>query len=141
MIEKEVLYMIILLFRLLIIITVLILAYTFIQYVRSPHRKLKQAIRKKTYFFLDEADNAKKNTLLTYKGCLFEGEKYLGTTTNAFEVVNIHVFVYDPLDLSGITTEDISFLEDKIIERYPYARVEWKHPVPNLINVSSNKDD
>src|SRR5699024_5480895 len=105
------------------------------QYIRNPYRKLKKSIREGTYFFLDEADNPKKNILFTYKGCLFEGEKYLGVTTNAFELVNIYIFVDDPIDLKGITTNDLEFLEKMLIEKYPHASIECKHPIHNIIRL------
>lgn len=129
--------MLIPLFRILIIITFFILIYTCIQYIRNPYRKLKKSIRKRTYFYLDTEDNPKKNILFTFKGCLFEGEKYLGTTTTAFEVVNIYVFVDEPLDLKGITTDDLVYLEKKLLEKYPHALIEWKHPINNIIRLSS----
>lgn len=129
--------MLIALFRVLIVISILFLIYTLVQYIRSPDRKLKKSIRQGTHFFLDETNNPKKNILFTYKGCLFEGEKYLGTTMNAFEVVNIDVFVDDPMDLKGITTDDLTFLEGKLMEKYPYAQVEWKHPISNIIGIHS----
>jgi len=126
--------MLIPLFRILIIVTVLLLIYTLIQYIRNPYRKLKKSVRNGTFFFLDEANNAKKNILFTYKGCLFEAEKYLGTTTSAFEVVNIHIFVHEPMVLKGITIDDITFLEKKIIKQYPHAHIEWKHPINNIMS-------
>ncbi len=71
-----------------------------------------------------------------YKGCLFEGEKYLGTTEDAFEVVNIHVTVRDPLELRGLTRDDLYFMEKEILMRYPYASIEWKHPINQLLLTS-----
>ena len=129
--------MLIPLFRILIIITVLLLIYTLIQYIRNPYRKLKKSVRNGTYFFLDEMNNAKKNILFTYKGCLFEAEKYLGATTNVFEVVDIYVFAHDPMDLKGITTDDLEFLEEKIVEKYPHAHIEWKHPINSIFTFST----
>jgi len=128
--------MLIPLFRILLIITIIILIYTFIQYFRNPCRKLKKSIRQQTYFLLDETDNPKRNLLLTYKGCLFEGEKYVGTTTNAFDIISIYMFVDEPLDLKGITADDLALLEEKLLESYPHAQIEWKHPVNQIIRFS-----
>ncbi|UJL45023.1 sigma-w pathway protein ysdB [Virgibacillus sp. NKC19-16] len=125
--------MIVILFRILILIALALLVYTLIQYVRNPQRRLRIAKESKTFFFLDEPENSKKNLQFVYKGCLFEGEKYLGTTEEAFEVVNIHVTARDPLELRGLTRDDLYFLEGEILIRYPHAKIEWKHPINQLL--------
>ncbi|WP_373893020.1 sigma-w pathway protein ysdB [Virgibacillus sp. CBA3643] len=128
--------MIIIIFRILILIALALLVYTVIQYVRNPQRRLRIAKESNTFFFLDEPDNSKKNLQFVYKGCLFEGEKYLGTTEEAFEVVNIHVIARDPLELRGLTRDDLYFLEREILIRYPHAKIEWKHPINQLLLTS-----
>ncbi|ASK63007.1 sigma-w pathway protein ysdB [Virgibacillus phasianinus] len=125
--------MIIILFRILIVAAIILLVYTFYQYYRNPKRKLHIAKANNEFYFLDEPDNSKKNLLFVYKGCSFEGEKYLGTTEQAFEVVNIHVFVHEPMELKGFTRDDLYFLEKEILTRYPYSKIEWKHPVNELV--------
>lgn len=125
--------MIILLFRLLIIIALLLLIYTVYKYIVNPQRKLKIAKENGTFYFLDEADNIKKNLLLTYKGFIFEGEKYLGTTENSFDVVNISVYAQNPGELKGLERNDLHFMEKEILIRYPYATVEWQHPINKLL--------
>ena len=124
--------MIVFLFRLLIIIALFLLIYTVYQYLINPKRKLKAAKEKKTFYFLDDADNIKKNFLMTYKGILFEGEKYLGATEKAFDVVNITVHAENPERLKGLERNDLYFLEKEILIRYPDAEVEWKHPINQL---------
>lgn len=125
--------MIIMLFRILILISIILLIYTFYQYYRNPKRKLQIAKEHHDFYFLDESGNSKKNFQLVYKGCSFEGEKYLGTTDQAFDVVDIHVFVHEPMDLRGLTRDDLYFLEKEILTRYPYSKIEWKHPVSELV--------
>lgn len=125
--------MIIILFRILILIAIVLLVYTFYQYYRNPKRKLNIAKAHNDFYFLDEASNSKKNFQFVYKGCSFEGEKYLGTTEQAFVVVDIHVYVQEPMDLKGFTREDLYFLEKEILTRYPYSKIEWKHPVDKLV--------
>lgn len=124
--------MIIILFRIFIVIAVVILLYTAHQYYHNPLRKLQNAKKNNKFFFLDEDNNSKKNLQFVYQGCLFEGEKYLGTTDNSFNVVNIHIFVRDPSELLGITKKDLIFLEDEILKHYPQATLNWKHPINKL---------
>ena len=128
--------MIVILFRVLLIIALVLLVYTLIQYYRNPSRRLRLAKEANEFFFLDEPNNSKKNVQFVYKGCLFEGEKYLGTTEDAFEVVNIHITVRDPLELRGLTRDDLYFMEKEILMRYPYASIEWKHPINQLLLTS-----
>ncbi|ASN05040.1 sigma-w pathway protein ysdB [Virgibacillus necropolis] len=125
--------MIIILFRILLLIAIILLVYTFYQYYRSPKRKLNIAKANNDFYFLDQQDNNKKNIQFVYKGCSFEGEKYLGTTEQAFEVVDIHVFVCESMELKGFTRDDLYFLEKEMLIRYPYAKIEWKHPVNKLV--------
>ncbi|GAA0426404.1 MAG: sigma-w pathway protein ysdB [Bacillota bacterium] len=124
--------MIVILFRILIFIALALLIYTWVQYYRNPQRRLLIAKAEHKFYFLDEPNNSKKNVQFVYKGCLFEGEKYVGTTEDAFEVVNIHVTVKDSLELRGLTRDDLYFLEKEILIRYPYADIEWKHPINKL---------
>ncbi|WP_067730621.1 sigma-w pathway protein ysdB [Oceanobacillus damuensis] len=125
--------MVVILFRILIIIALALLVYTWIQYLRNPERKLQIAKNSNGFFFLDDTNNSKKNLQLAYKGCLFEGEKYLGTTEESFEVVDIHVTARDPLELRRLTRDDLYFLEKEILLHYPFAKITWKHPISQLI--------
>lgn len=125
--------MVIILFRVLIILALFFIFFATVQYIRSPQRKIQKAKEMYSFYFLDEPEDNKKNLQFTYKGCLFEGEKYLGTTETAFEVVNIDVTVRRPIELRGITKTDLAFLEEEILSKYPYATVNWKHPINQLI--------
>lgn len=125
--------MIVILFRILILFAIVLLIYTGFQYLRNPQRRLLIAKTSNEFYFLDEPNNSKKNVQFVYKGCLFAGEKYLGTTDDSFEVVNMHVVVHDPIELSGLTRDDLYFLEKEILIRYPYAKIEWKHPINQLL--------
>ncbi|WP_407269104.1 sigma-w pathway protein ysdB [Radiobacillus sp. PE A8.2] len=122
-----------LLFRILIIVAMVLLLYTAYKYIMNPKRKLEVAKDKKQFYFLDYPDNIKKNFFMTYKGFVFEGEKYLGTTENSFDVINISVRAHRPGELKGLEREDLYFLEQEILIRYPYAKVEWIYPVNKLI--------
>lgn len=125
--------MILILFRVLILIALVLLLYTWFQYIRNPERRLRIAKAAKEFYFLDELDNSKKNVRFVYKGCLFEGEKYVGTTEDSFEVVDIHVKVDNPIELNGLTRDDLYFLESEILLRYPHAKIDWKHPINKLL--------
>lgn len=125
--------MLIILFRIFILIAIVILLYTAFQYYHNPQRILRKAKRNNNFFFLDEPHNSKKNLQFVYQGCLFEGEKYLGTTDDSFDVVNIHIFVHDRTELLGLTKQDLLFLEKEIHVHYPYATISWKHPINQLL--------
>ncbi|MFC4556639.1 sigma-w pathway protein ysdB [Virgibacillus kekensis] len=128
--------MIVILFRILILIALALLIYTIIQYFRNPERQLRIAKASNSFYMVDEPENSKKNIQFVYKNCSFEGEKYLGTTEEAFEVVNISVFARDPAELGGIRRDDLYFLEEQLLLRYPYSKIEWKHPINKLIITS-----
>ncbi|WP_345243540.1 sigma-w pathway protein ysdB [Pontibacillus salipaludis] len=130
--------MIIILFRFLILLAAVLLIYTAYKYVMNPKRKLELAQDKKQFYFLDDPENVKKNFLLTYKGVLFEGEKYLGTTENSFDVVSISVWTSQPNSLKGFERNDLYFVEREILIHYPHARVEWKNPVNKLVLSQQN---
>lgn len=100
----------------------------------NPKRKLDDAYERGQYYFYDDVKNVRKNFFISYKGALFEGEKYLGTTEDAFEVVSIFVWIKDEAKLQGFTKEDFLFLEKEIKMNYPDAQINWKNPIENLMN-------
>ncbi|UFT97988.1 sigma-w pathway protein ysdB [Radiobacillus kanasensis] len=130
--------MIIILFRLLILIALVIIVYTAYEYVRSPLRKLERAKKIKSFYYLDDPDNVKKNLMMTYKGMVFEGEKYIGATEQSFDVVSISVQVKDPQDLQGLERNDLYFLEKELLIRYPQAEIDWKYPINELLTAIKN---
>ncbi|MFB1050875.1 sigma-w pathway protein ysdB [Paraliobacillus sp. JSM ZJ581] len=123
------------LFRILIVIAILFLLYTVYKYISSPVRKLEMAKNKKQFYFLDDPDHVKKNFFMTYKGMLFEGEKYIGTTESTFDVVSVIVYTRQPNELKGLERDDLYFLEKEILIYYPHAKVEWKHPISQLLDI------
>ena len=82
-----------LLIRFVIIAFIIYLFYRGIRYLTDPKRKLDDAYEEERYYFYDDVKNVRKNFFITYKGAMFEGEKYLGTTENSFDVVSIFVWV------------------------------------------------
>lgn len=129
--------MIVIFFRILILAALAVLLYTVIQYINNPKRRLDLAKSSDEFYIVDEANNSLKNIQFVYKGCLFEGEKYLGTAGDSFEVVTIQVAVPHPMELKGLSRDDLYFLEKELLILYPYADIEWKHPI-NQLFLSSN---
>ncbi len=126
--------MIIVLLRFVVLAFIIYLFYRGISFLMDPKRKLDEAVEKNTYYFYDDVKNVRKNFFISYKGALFEGEKYLGTTKDSFEVVSIFVWVKDTMTLQGMTKEDFLFLENEIHMNYPDAKISWKNPIEKLMN-------
>ena len=122
-----------LLIRIIIIALIIFIFYKAIKYLLDPKRKLDESYEKGQYYFYDDIKNVRKNFFISYKGALFEGEKYLGTTEDAFEVVSIFVWVHDSMKLQGLTTEDFFYLEKEILMNYPKAQINWKNPIEQLM--------
>ncbi|SIS51374.1 hypothetical protein SAMN05421687_10767 [Salimicrobium flavidum] len=124
----------VILFRILLLAAILFLVYTMIKIAKDPRRQFTAAVENRSFFFQDNDENPKQNFFITYKGAVFEGEKYIGATEEAFEVVSIIVSAKEPNTLTGIDREDLYFLEKEILIRYPYASIEWKHPMKTLLH-------
>lgn len=119
--------------RFLVIAFIIYIFYRVVRYLTDPKRKLDEAYEKGQYYFYDDVKNVRKNFFISYKGALFEGEKYLGTTEDAFEVVSIFVSVHDPMKLQGLTKGDFLYLEKEILISYPKATINWKNPIEKLM--------
>ena len=105
----------------------------------SPRRKLELAHEQGKFYFLDDQKNIRKNFLLTYQGVLFEGEKYLGTTNRAFEVVSIFIWPKKTDDLNGLERKDFLAIEDAVNKLYPAAQIDWKSPVKEFLEQDEEK--
>lgn len=125
--------MMVILFRLLLLIALLVVAYSIIRYFFHPLRKLEKAHQNRQFFFLDDERDVRKNFSLTYKGVMFEGEKYLAATDTSFDIVTIYVWTSDYMALQGLTKEDFRFIEEDIRLRYPQATIEWKSPIKEFL--------
>lgn len=126
--------MIVIFLRLLLLALVVFILYSLAKYVLNPKRKLELAQEQNQFFLLDDPGNVRKNFLLTYKGVRFEGEKYLGTTDQAFEVVSIFIWTDTPSKLQGLSLSDFTFITDKVKENYPHAAIDWKSPVREFLS-------
>jgi len=127
-------------FRLLLFAAIIFLLYSTVRYLVNPKRKLELAHEQKRFYFHDDTENVRKNFHITYKGVLFEGEKYLGTTEYAFEVVSIHLWPKSNNALKGLAYEDFIFIEDQILEVYPNAEINWKSPVKEFMDKKPEMD-
>lgn len=122
-----------LLIRFIIFALIIYLFYRGIRYLVDPKRKLDEAYEEGRYYFYDDVKNVQKNFFITYKGAMFEGEKYLGTTEDAFHIVTIFVWVKNEAKLQGFTKDDFHFLQSEILSNYPVANVNWKNPIEDLM--------
>ncbi|WP_077619026.1 sigma-w pathway protein ysdB [Bacillus sinesaloumensis] len=130
--------MFVLLIRFVLLLLIIFLLYRIFKYVLNPKRKLELAQEKGEFYWLDDQANVHKNFLLTYKGVLFEGEKYLGTTKNSFEIVSIFVWAKKD-NLKGLTYTDFQYIERRISEVYRHAKIDWKSPIKELIKENSRE--
>lgn len=122
-----------LLFRIVIIFVIIYVCYKFVHYLVDPKRKLDEAFKNEQFYFLDDAKNVRKNFFITYKGVLFEGEKYLGTAEDAFDTLSIFVSVHNLDKLHVLTKDDVFFLQQQIEASYPEANISWIKPVERLL--------
>ncbi|MFB4210709.1 sigma-w pathway protein ysdB [Shouchella sp. JSM 1781072] len=128
--------MLVILFQILMITAIIVIAYSLIKYTLKPERKLSKAQEKREFYFLDDEDNVRKNFFITYKGLMFEGEKYLEATSDSFDVTRIQMHT-DAHTLKGFRYEDFHFLEEEIRIRYPQAVIEWNQPVKAFLKKSN----
>lgn len=122
-----------LLIRFVIIAFIAYLFYRGIRYLTNPKRKLDNAYAEEKYFLYDEVKNVQKNFFLSYKGAMFEGEKYLDTADDSIDVISIFVWVKDETKLQNFTKADFHFLSSKILSNYPKADISWKNPIEQLM--------
>lgn len=126
--------MLVLILRFLFFVAIFSLLILAVRYMFHPKRKLELAHEKGRPYLLDDGRDVRKNFLLTYKGVMFEGEKHLGMTEDAFTVTRIFIWVRDPARLNGLYKEDFFECEMMIRQRYPHAKIEWKSPIRELIS-------
>jgi hypothetical protein len=112
---------------------IIFIIYSIFKYLLNPKRKLELAHEQKNFYLLDQKNNVRKNFLLTYKGVLFEGEKYLGTTEKSFEVISIFIWPKNPEKLEGLKKQDFSFIQKEVRKQYPDAIIDWKSPIKEFL--------
>lgn len=132
--------MTVILFRLFLLIAIGIIIYSIAKYFLDPRRKLEAAHSRGEYHFLDDSGNVRKNLMFTYRGVMFEGEKYLGPAEDSFEVTSIVIWTEDTDKLMGLSKKDFHFLEKEILIHYPKATIEWRSPINRLLKQGERKD-
>ncbi|WP_110927175.1 sigma-w pathway protein ysdB [Bacillus massiliglaciei] len=119
--------------RLLIIAILVFLLYSAIRYAMDPKRKLKRAHSQRHFFIMDDSRDVRKNFELTYKGILFEGEKYTETLHPPFTVISIFIWPQEEMAPLPLTAEDFLKIERALLEMYPAAAIDWKNPNPEKV--------
>lgn len=71
---------------------------------------------------------------------MFEGEKYLGTTDNAFEVISIFIWPKNSEMLQGLKKHDFEFIQKEIRRVYPNAIIDWKSPIKEFLKKAKEAD-
>ncbi len=117
-----------LILQIAILFTIIFFLYKGIKRFLNPMRKLHSCQKHKQFFLLDERHNARKNFSLTYKGLLFEGEKYLRKKNDPESVSSILISAASPDD-ANVTREDLLYIEEQIKRHYPEAKVDWEEPL------------
>ncbi|MGN0514089.1 MAG: hypothetical protein ACI4GD_07405 [Lachnospiraceae bacterium] len=77
---------------------------------------------------LDDPADVRRNFFITYKGFLFEGEKYPDHNS---EVVSIFIWQHNHTEKENSCQEEILEIEKRISRHYPAARIDWKSADPS----------
>ncbi len=111
--------------RFVLMLLLILFFYYVLKFFLTPNRKLKSACKQKRFLLLD-SDDVRRNFLLTYKGAMFTGEKYNGSTA-------ITITIWPQNKQEGLAKEDFNFIEKKICEKYPNAEIHWKSPIQEFL--------
>lgn len=120
------------LIRIALLAIIIFLIVKGINYVYSPKRKLKSALEDKKFYFND-TDDIQENFFITFKGALFEGEKYIEKDSTPADVVSIFVWPHKTSNFDEFTREDFLFLEKEINIRYPNSFIDWQNPISKVL--------
>lgn len=118
--------------RFILLALIVLLLLRAAKYFFQPARKL-EAAKKHQQFFLNDHQDVRKNFVLTYKGAVFGGEKYMGPAEDTFDVVSILLWPENTVSLKGMVREDFCYIDRKIKEHYPHAEINWKSPVKEFL--------
>jgi cbb3-type cytochrome oxidase subunit 3 len=124
------------LLRFIILVFIFFLCYFVVKFLFASKRKFEAARKKKRFLLIDNED-VRKNFLLTYKGAVFAGEKYMGSKDNTFDVVSITIWPENTVTLKGLVKEDFFYIDKKVVEKYPNAKINWKSPVKEFLQEKS----
>ncbi|SDD40591.1 hypothetical protein SAMN05421663_11075 [Terribacillus halophilus] len=70
---------------------------------------------------------------LSYRGYRMIGKKYLHPREDSIEVTKVVMNAVHPDQLSGFSRNDLYKMEECILSHFPYASIEWKQPVKELV--------
>ncbi|MGM9927893.1 MAG: sigma-w pathway protein ysdB [Bacillus sp. (in: firmicutes)] len=118
--------------RILVVALLIILLATLMKFIMNPKRKLHKAQMNGTLYFLDDQKNVRNNFFITYKGLLFQGEKYTDKQNQKEEVQSIFIWSDSSSESHQLHPEERHLLEKTIRSSYPKAQIHWK---------SFNEDD
>lgn len=111
---------------LLLLLGFIALLYTPIKYLASPKRKFNKAHKDGTFYFLDNSANIRENFFITYKGMMFQGEKYTDNQTKSSGVRSIFIWSEHTSTTEDMNEEDMRYIERAIHSNYPTASIDWK---------------
>lgn len=111
---------------LLLLLGFIVVLYTPIKYLASSKRKFNKAHKDGTFYFLDNSTNIRENFFITYKGMMFQGEKYTDDQNQSSDVRSIFIWSEHTSTKEKIREEDIRFIERAIRSNYPTATIDWK---------------
>jgi len=120
------------LLRFVLLFFIIFLFYFGVKLLFQSSRKLEAARKHKRFLLIDHKD-VRRNFLLTYKGAVFAGEKYMGAKDNTFDVVSISIWPENTANLKGMVKDDFFYIDKKILEHYPNAEIHWKSPVKEFL--------
>jgi len=120
------------LLRFVLLFFILFLISYVIRFLFTAKRKLENARKHKRFLLIDDED-VRKNFLLTYKGAIFVGEKYMGPANNTFDVVSIFIWPENTISLKGLVKDDFFYIDKKLLEYYPNVEIHWKSPVKEFL--------
>lgn len=70
---------------------------------------------------------------LSYRGYRMIGKKYLQPREDSIEVTKVVMNAVQPDRLTGFSRNDLYKMEECILSHFPYASIEWKHPIKELV--------
>ena len=120
------------LLRFVLLFLIIFLFYMALKLLFTANRKLESARKQKRFLLIDHED-VRKNFLLTYKGAVFAGEKYMGANEKTFDVVSISIWPQNTALLKGLIKDDFYFIAKRIQEKYPNAEINWKSPIKEFL--------
>ena len=121
------------LLRLIGIILAGFFIYKMGKYYFSIPRKLQAARNQGRFLLLDAHNNPRKNFLLTFKGAVFEGEKYLGLTDDSFAVISITIWLKDIPQPRQLSRKDFFYIQNELLNSYPKAAIEWSGTAKDIL--------